>query len=163
MTNGGRDALWRGSSPLTRGTLRIIRNPRSSTRFIPAYAGNTVARPVVSSSQTVHPRLRGEHCRAVPSERMSDGSSPLTRGTPLGRPRSDVRDRFIPAYAGNTAAASARPRAPTVHPRLRGEHSVPWLPRVSTAGSSPLTRGTPTPPTYRPAQARFIPAYAGNT
>ena len=50
-----------GSSPLTRGTPSGLRYPRETHRFIPAYAGNTVASSAGFREIPVHPRLRGEH------------------------------------------------------------------------------------------------------
>ena len=75
-------------------------------RFIPAYAGNTGTASRNGVSRSVHPRVRGEHqitpCVAPPL----GGSSPRTRGTqPAARPRP-CHCRFIPAYAGNTAAGN---------------------------------------------------------
>ncbi len=149
-------AVTLGSSPHTRGTLDGI---------IPAYAGNTyflmtamavtlgssphtrgTPTPVTppSSIPRDHPRIRGEHGRAL----------------------VDVaRDRgIIPAYAGNTgfaedglpngAGSSPHTRGTRTrrtasrcsrwdHPRIRGEH-CPW----STTCSRLLG---------------IIPAYAGNT
>src|SRR5690606_2280648 len=94
-------------------------------------------------SRPVHPRWRGEH---DPLERIAGhdtGSSPLARGTKLGRSIILCLWRFIPAGAGNT-------------------HEM----QVETAplyGSSPLARGTH----HRLVPAlpvdRFIPAGAGNT
>ena len=50
-----------------------------------------------------------------------------------------------------------------VHPRLRGELCFPVARRSNRNGSSPLTRGTQTPPHRCEQGARFIPAYAGNS
>ena len=50
-----------------------------------------------------------------------------------------------------------------VHPRPRGEHPITPRLRCDVSGSSPPTRGTPTPPTPRTFFMRFIPAHAGNT
>ena len=50
----------RGSSPLTRGTLTLILMPQNQTRFIPAYAGNSVRGARRIGLLAVHPRLRGE-------------------------------------------------------------------------------------------------------
>ena len=49
-----------GSSPLTRGTPGKLRSTDPQTRFIPAYAGNSFSSEIRWSSETVHPRLRGE-------------------------------------------------------------------------------------------------------
>ena len=49
-----------GSSPLTRGTLRLCAKSNVSIRFIPAYAGNSLFWLLDSECFSVHPRLRGE-------------------------------------------------------------------------------------------------------
>jgi len=153
-----------GSSPLARGTRLVAVHRIAGRRFIPARAGNTVRAAFRQPLASVHPRSRGEHAhRAAPDERRvgssplargtrtrsavakvnAFGSSPLARGTLLRHRRPLRRGRFIPARAGNTAAASA-PAAPgAVHPRSRGEHGRPV--QVPLAGG------------------RFIPARAGNT
>ena len=49
-----------GSSPLTRGTQIKLAKDRSSSRFIPAYAGNSRIHCGIRPNIPVHPRLRGE-------------------------------------------------------------------------------------------------------
>ena len=91
-----------GSSPLTRGT-HLWPSPLSRYyRFIPAYAGNSVVPIITLFCSTVHPRLRGELGPLQGSESGIPGSSPLTRGTPIGSALGTGMGRFIPAYAGNS-------------------------------------------------------------
>ena len=70
-----------GSSPLTRGTRESGRVCYLIARFIPAYAGNSVADGLGLCSFKVHPRLRGELICETGKYSLEDGSSPLTRGT----------------------------------------------------------------------------------
>ena len=72
----------------------------------------------------------------------SVGSSPLTRGTHLPGLKQKDKDRFIPAYAGNSEMCSRFIVLPSVHPRLRGELHEPMRAQNPQIGSSPLTRGT---------------------
>ena len=73
--------LISGSSPLTRGTLPCSAICSSISRFIPAYAGNSIYKSVHQNEAAVHPRLRGE--LQLIKKRIDNyaGSSPLTRGT----------------------------------------------------------------------------------
>ncbi len=49
-----------GSSPLTRGTLKLFSREKIYRRFIPAYAGNSSTSHITKGDSSVHPRLRGE-------------------------------------------------------------------------------------------------------
>ena len=74
------------------------------------------------SRRTVHPRLRGDLGRPHYHAILFNGSSPLTRGTPL---QNTLPRKF-----------------PAVHPRLRGELGTEYTGIGLEVGSSPLTRGT---------------------
>ena len=132
-----------GSSPLTRGTHTKRNTFFTHCRFIPAYAGNSLAIHSVASAPSVHPRLRGELFKLSDNLAWCFGSSPLTRGT-LRR-----------------GSRQAQTRA--VHPRLRGELYLARLQQISYCGSSPLTRGTQWTSCTSYVYHRFIPAYAGNS
>ena len=71
--------------------------------------------------------------------------------------------RFIPAYAGNTADRPAITDRSPVHPRVCGEHKLSKSPASLKSGSSPRMRGTLDKFARKTYEARFIPAYAGNT
>ena len=114
---------------------------------------------------------------------LTDGSSPLARGTHDAFVRMLEADRFIPARAGNTAARNPpnglRPVHPrsrgehpegapcarhaAVHPRSRGEHPRRVVLKPIRIGSSPLARGTRRAELPGRCPDRFIPARAGNT
>ena len=111
-------------------------------RFIPAYAGNAVARRS--------------------SDRRVIGSSPRMRGTRYANRMDAVRHRFIPAYAGNAAEVFAPHPTQPVHPRVCGERVANAKLTKSASGSSPRMRGTPPNHTPNNILQRFIPAYAGN-
>ena len=173
-----------GSSPLTRGTRENSSPHEFHGRFIPAYAGNSVLPAVCMRDRSVHPRLRGELYFSTLCLMQSSGSSPLTRGTHLPGLKQKDKDRFIPAYAGNSVSPASQASMRPVHPRLRGElfdpsrsanSRFPVHPRLrgelqknnhwqqSTSGSSPLTRGTRVLLYPSCLITRFIPAYAGNS
>ena len=131
-----------GSSPLTRGTLCMKVIHPDHSRFIPAYAGNSLCHVTPSDFPTVHPRLRGELRRHQMAPFFYDGSSPLTRGTLIYLTLLANAGRFIPAYAGNSSARYGARSAAAVHPRLRGELRGQSIVTIEKVGSSPLTRGT---------------------
>ena len=132
-----------GSSPPARGTQPWGGRLLDLLRFIPARAGNTPDRISRYARLPVHPRPRGEHNSVRTLSRNRIGSSPPARGTPTRRRHPLLRDRFIPARAGNTRMMCERFNRPSVHPRPRGEHFRYVLPHLSGSGSSPPARGTP--------------------
>ena len=90
-----------------------------------------------------HPRIRGEHPRALL----------------VNPPRMGI----IPAYAGSTPCGTMILTEDRDHPRIRGEHHRLGCAGDFGRGSSPHTRGARR--TRRPADRdpRIIPAYAGST
>ena len=112
-----------GSSPLTRGKLRGGPGRAASVRLIPAHAGKTWPSPARTCRPPAHPRSRGENDGTTRFNVDSTGSSPLTRGKLPPSTRPGRRARLIPAHAGKTSRAGGAPRAPSAHPRSRGENS----------------------------------------
>ena len=152
-----------GSSPLARGTHRVVLLRYFCTRLIPARAGNTWLRFSFQHTPAAHPRSRGEHFMTLPTLLTDPGSSPLARGTHRVVLLRYFCTRLIPARAGNTCQFSGILRREAAHPRSRGEHTplpctVGFLP-----GSSPLARGTRNIEAEAVARVRLIPARAGNT
>ena len=153
----------RGSSPRGRGTRWSRARDSPACRFIPAWAGNTRSRSRTTGASSVHPRVGGEHTTTENLNGRPDGSSPRGRGTLLFGLGAFVLGRFIPAWAGNTWSGGGSLPAPTVHPRVGGEHSRIGKDFRSVAGSSPRGRGTRHDSTGHRVLPRFIPAWAGNT
>ena len=137
-----RGRLINGSSPRLRGTLLTDIFSRSLNRFIPASAGNTLLLQPHCFPLVVHPRVCGEHFASAFAASVYGGSSPRLRGTQLPRRHIPLRQRFIPASAGNTVSNELWNSPAPVHPRVCGEHhhQAMWI-RVSF-GSSPRLRGT---------------------
>jgi len=111
---------------------------------------------------TVHPRARGERTRNVLWAPPSSGSSPRARGTAGDGVGDPVRDRFIPARAGNGPAVGVQVPTILVHPRARGERVENNWPNWLVLGSSPRARGTGVQRRIPIRLLRFIPARAGN-
>ena len=134
-----------GSSPRLRGTPLAVDLVTLLIRFIPAPAGNTSVADRPTASPPVHPRACGEHARCNTRSCAPRGSSPRLRGTQRDAARMRVKERFIPAPAGNTSALKPLRSLNTVHPRACGEHTVMVGGAFEYSGSSPRLRGTPSP------------------
>ena len=160
---GDEDTDAVGSSPHTRGALDVPERVPVPHRIIPAYAGSTRPRSVVTDVAWDHPRIRGEHHESLDHGLPGTGSSPHTRGARERLPSETPERRIIPAYAGSTHAALGGDGRRGDHPRIRGEHCH-FLPFDSGgAGSSPHTRGARQTRNRRPYRDGIIPAYAGST
>ena len=123
--NGGRVAGLRGlrgSSPLTRGKLRLHITAAGRWRLIPAHAGKTSIRFLSRAESSAHPRSRGENRASLRRCRAALGSSPLTRGKPGGQLGGAGGRRLIPAHAGKTLRGLGHPHTGPAHPRSRGEN-----------------------------------------
>ncbi len=131
-----------GSSPRMRGTHLPAPMAKPDTRFIPAYAGNTISIRELPGNHAVHPRVCGEHAFMPLLPTKEDGSSPRMRGTRAAAQGEAWRGRFIPAYAGNTTAGRTGGPACAVHPRVCGEYYHSAQNSTRARGSSPRMRGT---------------------
>ena len=152
-----------GSSPLTRGKPANAGDERDRAGLIPAHAGKTQRLPRSRHAARAHPRSRGENSdRAVP-EGPERGSSPLTRGKPACLAGAISATRLIPAHAGKTPTLVYESASARAHPRSRGENGALNLVALAAVGSSPLTRGKPSPGIRRSVRAGLIPAHAGKT
>ena len=94
---------------------------------------------------------------------MQDGSSPRVRGKLARSPLIHLRQRIIPASAGQTPSVALIITASADHPRECGAN-VSLYPRiVATSGSSPRVRGKPLASASAMSYWRIIPASAGQT
>ena len=152
-----------GSSPLTRGVLRVGWHRRRIVGLIPAYAGSTAGVSRWCCMGWAHPRLRGEHANPWGGDVSAEGSSPLTRGARCCGNRRILLAGLIPAYAGSTSVRTCVTSRTWAHPRLRGEHLAAGHDIDRAYGSSPLTRGAPWWYLAGHGRGGLIPAYAGST
>ena len=138
-------AQLEGSSPLTRGARPRQLEGIVHLGLIPAHAGSTNFSSYSATHAGAHPRSRGEHRLRPTNGLQSSGSSPLTRGALDYSTATIDGFRLIPAHAGSTNLIMHLPRSHRAHPRSRGEHHSTMLFRHCDEGSSPLTRGAPSP------------------
>ena len=135
-------ADYGGPSPLARGS----RDRRSSTGgqhgSIPARAGQPLLRSRPAPRSRVHPRSRGAATRNAVSLVLTQGPSPLARGSLHDDDDGRVRRGSIPARAGQPFSAGTTPPWCWVHPRSRGAAVNLTSGSVYPAGPSPLARGS---------------------
>ena len=151
-----------GSSPHGRGTGPAPPRSPAAGWFIPAWAGNRDVPGIWTGSPPVHPRMGGEQRETGLGRHVADGSSPHGRGTAAQRHHTEMKARFIPAWAGNRLSSTQIVPGYTVHPRMGGEQGTTIGDMVSKMGSSPHGRGTGNSLTVSVSHGRFIPAWAGN-
>ena len=96
------DMFAPGSSPLTRGKLRLRLRLTNLLGLIPAHAGKTAKPRERPGSQRAHPRSRGENIFVQHFVLAMNGSSPLTRGKQRRISRFSIEQGLIPAHAGKT-------------------------------------------------------------
>ena len=147
----------------SRGKLTHTQGNTMIRRLIPAHAGKTKRAGKRGTLPRAHPRSRGENVLPGFSTPVMAGSSPLTRGKPLGAQALHGAAGLIPAHAGKTPCSGRGSRRSWAHPRSRGENAAAPPTADSRRGSSPLTRGKPRPTRPRPHHRRLIPAHAGKT
>ena len=153
----------RGSSPLARGTPEATCGAGASAGLIPACAGSTMRRSVVTRLRGAHPRSRGDHTPASNAGTNELGSSPLARGPQRVEWSPGLRVGLIPARAGTTAGINVRNPNVRAHPRSRGDHICMHGTPPCRRGSSPLARGPPAVQRRKTAGTGLIPARAGTT
>ena len=110
----------RGSSPRMRGKRCSVRCSFLASRIIPAHAGQTVFATLVNPRFADHPRACGANRIALRSQSRQGGSSPRMRGKLEAGVFGRVRQRIIPAHAGQTAPHPIRARTGWDHPRACG-------------------------------------------
>jgi len=152
-----------GTSPRTRGKRWITTSPSNHLRNIPAHAGKTHRHCIKSLSGWEHPRARGENVWPWDSLVSWRGTSPCTRGKPVGGMIRPGRGWNIPAHAGKTGQTRSISSADGEHPRARGENSIFRGCATVFGGTSPRTRGKRVRAVWPGQSVRNIPAHAGKT
>ena len=152
-----------GSSPRMRGKPISLFGIPTAIRLIPAHAGKTRVRALLSRRRGAHPRACGENRSVSARCLMRSGSSPRMRGKPRVHVTGNLIDGLIPAHAGKTRSLNSVNFSNRAHPRACGENCfLVWYSRAR-AGSSPRMRGKPDRLSVKVATRRLIPAHAGKT
>ena len=152
-----------GSSPRMRGARRRAPAGPHVVGIIPAHAGSTSLQSPFRLPGRDHPRACGEHRDRDGQGGRPGGSSPRMRGALLRRRMRPTRRGIIPAYAESTQGAKSLVSGAWDHPRVCGEHHVPFTPVLDGRGSSPRMRGARRRMIALRARSGIIPAYAGST
>ena len=150
-----------GLSPHARGNLSAVSVSASSSRSIPARAGQPGGQGPAGCILGVYPRTRGATIKGFITGVQTIGLSPHARGNlcPLSRPQ---RHRgSIPARAGQPGGCFPPCRPRRVYPRTRGatDGTIKWLCLV--CGLSPHARGNQCVAVECAAGVGSIPARAG--
>ena len=150
-----------GSSPLTRGNLRVVRAGQVVDGLIPTHAGKTKQATQRPRDTRAHPRSRGENVNEGVNRERCLGSSPLTRGKLSRGTYRIFRRGLIPAHAGKTGGVRVSPFRFGAHPRSRGENRK--NPAMMTIGSwlIPAHAGKTSAQILRSRRARAHPRSRG--
>ena len=152
-----------GSSPRMRGKPGALNVPHSSSRIIPAHAGQTLRCCCRRCDIPDHPRACGANTSTRSAYSTLVGSSPRMRGKLGFGSTRQCRPRIIPAHAGQTDDAVFSMLRHPDHPRACGANSASDWVEAWRTGSSPRMRGKLVGVVVFPCPKWIIPAHAGQT
>ena len=154
-------SLWEGLSPRVRGNLVAIVGIHTSTRSIPARAGEPGECRRSPRARRVYPRACGGTAEARRRDQISEGLSPRVRGNLIARVPCSASKRSIPARAGEPRRPGAATRYRRVYPRACGGTSLRGFLAAPANGLSPRVRGNQTCDSRWLRRGGSIPARAG--
>ena len=150
-----------GLSPRVRGNPPVPMPVRMQQRSIPACAGEPFAGYAARWMREVYPRVCGgthhSHCTPSPSA----GLSPRVRGNRKYLAGPYLRERSIPACAGEPDRSNACSRRVPVYPRVCGGTTPVNAEIAAMLGLSPRVRGNRWRRCRRCGLKGSIPACAG--
>ena len=154
--------MWFGGlSPRVRGNLNPSGAVCGGRRSIPACAGEPSQPPAGQREHRVYPRVCGGTLGLHYALAAVIGLSPRVRGNRVLAISRALRDRSIPACAGEPLAPFPSPDVRGVYPRVCGGTSRWRDCRRLYGGLSPRVRGNPTGICGTGTTRRSIPACAG--
>ena len=152
-----------GSPPRGRGKVSSVSMCTRSPGITPAWAGKSCPERLKTASALDHPRVGGEKRQARTYTASCQGSPPRGRGKAYIFPTFWGVERITPAWAGKSAAITARACWPRDHPRVGGEKDSELFLCRTRVGSPPRGRGKVQRPKRRKPGSRITPAWAGKS
>ena len=150
-----------GLSPRVREKLRQFSHQAPPCGSIPACAGEAGWALAISAGQKVYPRVCGGSSPPDGFADVGSGLSPRVRGKRRRVSRRPGCRRSIPACAGEAPNGAGRRTSRRVYPRVCGGSTAKLHPAPAEDGLSPRVRGKPGGLLVAAANARSIPACAG--
>ena len=150
-----------GLSPRVRGNQCHAQRDGVRVWSIPACAGEPLTPGPVLVPGPVYPRVCGGTITISTKNQSVPGLSPRVRGNPRRPEKQQVRERSIPACAGEPRAAVLAVRRRAVYPRVCGGTSFGRISPIPAMGLSPRVRGNPDHRCWLTVPERSIPACAG--
>ncbi len=160
---GGDADVDQGPPPHSRRAPVGCVRGRGEEGTTPAFAESTASSATDRRMTRDHPRIRGEHNRALTNWLMRGGPPPHSRRAPSSSRGRRRGRRTTPAFAESTWRAVTRGRRSSDHPRIRGEHLAcghTWAPEF---GPPPHSRRAPSSSRGRRRGRRTTPAFAEST
>ena len=150
-----------GLSPRVRGNRSPDCRRRTTSRSIPACAGEPRSSMRCSAACRVYPRVCGGTLEAARSPSSERGLSPRVRGNPHVPRHGRAGRRSIPACAGEPRIGRVCCRMRGVYPRVCGGTPGDAPHRPVLGGLSPRVRGNQAHSSIGNTTLRSIPACAG--
>ena len=144
-----------------RGNLSHPFSPTAELRSIPACAGEPDAISRSEPASWVYPRVCGGTQRQDNRVLSTRGLSPRVRGNRFSATAVTVAAGSIPACAGEPQGGPTPSANSLVYPRVCGGTQIMEDGRDPEQGLSPRVRGNPETEIAEYAEARSIPACAG--
>ncbi len=162
--NSARQRSFRnGPSPRAWGSPRCRPARGRRGRSIPTCVGLTACRQSAAFGEAVHPHVRGAHGSADQPAVLGRGPSPRAWGSHRHGDPNDSDDRSIPTCVGLTESGIPSKTVASVHPHVRGAHTLTMGASKSMGGPSPRAWGSLASLTPRRRRARSIPTCVGLT
>ena len=159
--SGSRGRYLEGLSPRVRGNHDPNLDIVIIAGSIPACAGEPASVSGVECTITVYPRVCGGTSSALCSSQCLPGLSPRVRGNRVELNQRTIRERSIPACAGEPPRRPGLADTSGVYPRVCGGTSRTLSTPSPAGGLSPRVRGNLTHSFHSIARRGSIPACAG--